>query len=84
MHLLCKKGMDWHEWYVISASADPAPLQTQASAMNVQEYEKELADWEASRPTAYSRPKHPDKVEAQYHTYYVREVPDWPAMENAP
>lgn len=84
MHLLCKNGQDWHDWYVISASADPSPLQAQAYKLNVQEYEKDLAVWEAGTPKTYSRPKHHDNIEEQYQTFYVREVPDWPAMEDAP
>lgn len=83
MHLLCRHGNDHYEWYVISASADSAPLMQKAEQLNVEEYERAHAEWLARGKTG----PYPLPLDAPercgYRTFFVQETPDWPAVQEA-
>lgn len=83
MHLLCRNGENHPEWYVMSASADAAPLQSKADALNLEEYSREHAEWlERGKVGQYPLPL--DAPERRgYRTFFVQEVPDWPGIEEA-
>lgn len=84
MFLLCKHGDEWAEWYALSASGDASVLQAEADRLNALEYQKEHADWlERGETGAYPMPLDDPRREG-YLTYFVREVADWPRVNEAP
>ena len=80
MFLLCKHGMDWKEWDVLSASNDKDALQLKADSLNEEEYRQDAVDYEQGkiswRPLALN-----DPLRDGYKTYYVQQVPDWPDFD---
>jgi hypothetical protein len=80
MHLLCKHGDDWHEWYALSACQDAAPLQAEANRRNAEEYKREHLAWLARGKTGALPLPLDDPQRNGYLTYFVQHVADWPEI----
>ena len=79
--ILCKRGRDHNEWYVLSAFSDHKPLSVAADALNRSEYESMHKAWLAGKGPEVEPPD--DPMRADNLTFYVREVREWPDVEDA-
>ena len=81
MHILCKSGNDWLEWYAISAGTDAAALQAEADRLNLEEYEQNYAEWKKNGPPD-CKPFTIEEQRAKGYagTFFVLDIPDWPAI----
>jgi hypothetical protein len=81
VHLLCKHGSDWNQWYALSAGPDAAALQDDADRRNRAEYDEDHGDWLKHGKSGPQPMPLDDPRREGYRTFFVVGVPDWPAVD---